>query len=440
MQVVQENKRGLSPTTRHTRRSAIAGIIGNVLEWYDFAVFGYYAPIIGTLFFPSESKYAALIKAYGVFAAGYMMRPMGGAIFGHMGDRMGRKKALQVSILMMAIPTACIGLVPGYDRIGLAAPLILIFLRLLQGISVGGEFIGSMSFSTEIAPPNRRGFYGSLTTLSAVGGIMIGSAVATAMQNFLSQESMLSWGWRLPFLAGIVIAGFGLWMRKGMIEPAGFKKLKATENVYKSPVLQVIRHMPRRIGHAAALVVLFGGGFYMLFVWWPTYLTHMVKPPVPHALMINTIVTLAMLVLIPISGHFSDKVGRKKMLVASCAGIAVVAYPLFMWSDHGVFQSALAAQLIFALIFCNIQSSMPATLAEMFPTGVRFSGIALGYNLTLALVGGTAPLVCTWLVAVSGDIASPAYYLIVMALVSLVAAIKTKPMEGVELDQVGNSS
>jgi MFS transporter, MHS family, proline/betaine transporter len=426
----------LQDQNRQKRRSTIARIIGNVLEWYDFAVFGYYAPIIGTLFFPSESKYAALIKAYGVFAAGYMMRPIGGAIFGHMGDRVGRKKALQVSILMMAIPTACLGLVPSYDRIGLAAPLILIFLRFLQGISVGGEFIGSMSFSAEIAPPNRRGYYGSLTTLSAVGGIMIGSAVATAMQGLLSQESMLSWGWRDPFLAGVAIAGFGLWIRKGMIEPPAFKKLNATENVHKSPVIQVIRHMPGRIGHAAALVVLFGGGFYMLFVWWPTYLTHMVKPAVPHALMINTIATLVLLALIPLSGYLSDRVGRKKMLVASCLSIAVISYPLFAWSDHGVFQSALMAQLIFALIFCNIQSSMPAILAEMFPTGVRYSGIALGYNLTLALVGGTAPMVCTWLVSITGDIASPAYYLMVMALVSFFAAIKLKPMEGLNLDQV----
>lgn len=162
----------------------------------------------------------------------------------------------------------------------------------------------------------------------------------------------------------------------------------------------------------------------------------MVKPAVPHALMINTIATLVMLVLIPLSGYFSDRVGRKKIIAVSCLGIAVVAYPLFVWSDHGVFQSALVAQLIFALIFCNIQSSMPATLAEMFPTDVRFSGIALGYNLTLSLVGGTAPMVCTWLVAVTGDIASPAYYLIAMALISFVAVIKTKPMEGLELDQV----
>ena len=419
---------------RHTKRSAMAGIIGNVLEWYDFAVFGYYAPIIGTLFFSSDSKYAALIKAYGVFAAGYMMRPIGGAIFGHVGDRVGRKKALQVSVLMMAIPTACLGLVPTYDRIGLAAPVILIVLRLIQGISVGGEFIGSMSFTTEIAPPNRRGFYGSLTTLSAVGGVMLGSAVATVMQNLLGEESMLSWGWRLPFLAGIVIGGFGLWMRKGMVEPPAFKKLKATENVHKSPVIQVIRDMPGRIGHAAALVVLFGGGFYMLFVWWPTYLTHMVQPAVPHALMINTIATLFVMALIPLSGYLSDRVGRKKMLVASSLGIAVAAYPLFVLTDHGVFESALVAQLIFALLFCNIQGSIPATLAEMFPTAMRFSGIALGYNVTLALIGGTAPMVCTWLVATTGDIASPAYYLIVMALISSVAALKIRPMEGRELD------
>ncbi|MCF8127021.1 MAG: MFS transporter, partial [Deltaproteobacteria bacterium] len=186
----------------HIKRNTIAGVIGNILEWYDFAVFGYYAPIIGTLFFPSENKTISLIKAFGVFATGYLMRPIGGAVFGHIGDRLGRKKALQISVLMMAFPTACLGLVPGYREIGLAAPVILILLRLLQGLSVGGEFIGSMSFIIEIAPAGRRGLYGSWTVMSAVGGIMIGSLVATLMQNFLGHESMLSWGWRLPFLAG----------------------------------------------------------------------------------------------------------------------------------------------------------------------------------------------------------------------------------------------
>ncbi|MBW1783421.1 MAG: MFS transporter [Deltaproteobacteria bacterium] len=418
----------------HAKRNTIAGVIGNVLEWYDFAVFGYYAPIIGTLFFPSESKYAALIKAFGVFASGYLMRPIGGAIFGHMGDRLGRKKALQISVLMMALPTTCLGLVPGYERIGLAAPVLLIVLRLIQGLSVGGEFIGSMSFTAEIAPANRRGLYGSWTVMSAVGGIMLGSAVATLMQELLSSESMLSWGWRLPFLAGIAIGGFGLWMRKGMIETPNFEKLKACAGVHKSPVIRVIRDMPGRIVHAAALVFLFGGGFYMLFVWWPTYLTHMVKPPIPHAMMINTLATLFLIALIPISGHVSDKLGRRKMLAFSCIAMAVAAYPLFALTDHAVLQSALVAQLIFALIFCNIESSVPATLAEMFPTGTRFSGVALGYNLTLGVIGGTAPLVSTWLVAVTGDLAAPAYYLIALALISFFAAIKVRSLEGQELE------
>jgi len=417
----------------HTKRNTIAGVVGNVLEWYDFAVFGYYAPVIGSLFFPSESKYAALIKAFGVFASGYLMRPIGGVIFGHLGDRMGRKKALQISVLMMALPTTCLGLVPGYERIGLAAPVILIILRLLQGISVGGEFIGSMSFTAEIAPADRRGLYGSWAVMSAVGGIMLGSAVATVMQAFLSNESMLSWGWRLPFLAGIAIGGFGLWMRKGMIETPDFEKLKASQGVYRSPVIQVIRHMPARIAHAAAIVFLFGGGFYMLFVWWPTYLTHMVEPAIPHAMMINTLATLALIALIPISGHVSDKVGRRKLLAFSCMAMAVAVYPLFAWTDHGVFLSALVAQLIFALIFCNIESSMPATLAEMFPTNTRFSGVAIGYNLTLGVIGGTAPMVSTWLVAATGDLASPAYYLIVLALISFFAALRVRTLEGQEL-------
>ncbi len=417
----------------HLKRNTIAGVIGNILEWYDFAVFGYYAPIIGAVFFPSESKTAALIKAFGVFASGYLMRPIGGAVFGHIGDRMGRKRALEISVLMMALPTTCLGLVPGYAKIGIAAPLILIVLRLLQGLSVGGEFIGSMSFTAEIAPAKCRGLYCSWTVMSAVGGIMLGSLVATIMQGLLSHENMLSWGWRLPFLAGIVIGGFGLWMRRGMPETPGFAKLKNANGVYKSPVIQVIKDSPGSIAHAAALVFLFGGGFYTLFVWWPTYLSHMVKPAIPHAMMVNTIATLALIVLIPISGYFSDRVGRKRMLVFSYFAIAAVAYPLFSLTDHGVFGWALLAQLIFALIFCNIESAMPATLAEMFPTGTRFSGVALGYNLSLGIIGGTAPMVNTWLVAATGDLTAPAYYLMVLALISFVAAVKIKPREGREL-------
>ena len=407
----------------HLTRNTIGGVIGNVLEWYDFAVFGYFAPIIGAHFFPAENQLASLLNAFGVFAAGYLVRPLGGLIFGYVGDRMGRKQALQWSVLLMAIPTTMLGLLPTYAQIGVTASALLVILRLLQGLSVGGELIGSMSFITEIAPANRRGLFGSWTLFSATCGVMLGSAVATAAHWFLEPAALASWGWRLPFMAGLLVGGIGLWMRKGMAETPDFQRLKDSGHVDKNPLVEAIQSMPTQIIRVGAMVVLMGGGFYMLFVWWPTYLTKIVNPPVPHALMVNTIAMAALMTLIPVAGWLSDLVGRKTVIVTSLAGFVLAGWPLFVLTDHGTFLSALCAQLVFALLLAGIQGPMPAAMVEMFPTRTRLSGIGLGYNISLAVFGGTAPLVSTWLVARTGNIVAPAYYLIFLASVSLVAAL-----------------
>lgn len=407
----------------HLRRNTIGGVIGNVLEWYDFAVFGYFAPIIGAHFFPAESQLAALINAFGVFAAGYLMRPLGGLIFGFIGDRMGRKHALQWSVLLMAIPTTMLGLLPTYAQIGVTASVLLVLLRLLQGLSVGGELIGSMSFITEIAPANRRGLFGSWTLFSATCGVMLGSAVAAAAHWLLEPATLTSWGWRLPFMAGLLVGGIGLWMRKGMVETPDFQRLKDTGEVDRNPLLDAIQSTPTHIIRVGAMVVLMGGGFYMLFVWWPTYLTKIVTPPVPHALTVNTISMAALMMLIPVAGWLSDRVGRKTVMVTSLVGFVLAGWPLFVLTDHGTFLAALCAQLVFALLLAGLQGPMPAAMVEMFPARTRLSGIGVGYNISLAVFGGTAPLVSTWLVAHTGSIMAPAYYLIFLAAVSLVAAL-----------------
>ncbi len=419
---MSRNKTNHTPQP-HFLRNMVGGSVGNILEWYDFAVFGYFAPFIGAHFFPAEDPMASLIKAYGVFAAGYLMRPLGGIIFGHIGDRLGRKRALQLSVAMMAIPTTLLGLLPTYAQVGVTASALLILLRLVQGLSVGGELVGSISFITESAPPGRRGFFGSLTLFSAIGGVMVGSLAAAVAHAVLSPEHLAAWGWRIPFLAGFLIGVFGLWMRKGLRETPEFEKTKSEGKVSRSPVLEVVRTMPGKILQVAGLVMAMGGGFYILFVWWPTYLTHMVKPPVPHALAVNTVCMVVFMALIPLAGFFSDKWGRKKVLLVYAAGLTLAAYPLFTLVDHGTLLGALAAQLCFAVLVSGVQGPIPATIVEIFPTRTRFSGIALGYNITLGLVGGTAPLICTWLVQATGDIAAPAYYLMILALVTVGASL-----------------
>ncbi len=416
-------------TGNHDWKSIFGGSLGNVLEWYDFAVYGYFAPVIALQFFPEEDKLAGLIAAFGVFAIGYFARPIGGIVFGNIGDRFGRKRALQLSVMMMAVPTTLLGLLPTHDQIGVTAAFLLVLLRLLQGLSVGGEFIGSISFLTEIAPPGKRGFYGSWTTFSSIGGVMLGSAVAAIAHGLFSDSFLHTWGWRIPFLAGFGIGGFALWMRKGLHETPAFENLKKQEAIRDNPLVDAIKHHPFTILHVMALVLLLGAGFYTLFVWWPTYLTKIVSPAVPHALTANTISMAVMMILIPLAGLWADRMGIKKMLVMSLAAFAILTLQLFRLADYGVFAWALGAQLIFAVIMSMVQATIPAAMVNMFPARTRYSGIGIGYNLGLAIFGGTAPLVCTWLIKQTGNILTPAWYITALAIVSLIAASFTKKTE-----------
>lgn len=410
----------------HMIKNTVAGIFGNILEWYDFAVFGFLAPVMSTLFFPEDDPLAGLIKTFGVFAAGYLMRPLGGILFGHVGDKQGRKKALQLSILMMAIPTVLVGCLPTHAQLGATATLLLIVLRLLQGISVGGELIGSISFLVEIAPPEKKGFQGSWTVFSAIGGILLGSAVVALLTNIFGHDAMLTWGWRIPFLSGVFILAIGFWLRKGLVESPDFLEAQSRGETERSPLEEVLKEMPGRIVQLSVIILLYGTGFYMLFVWMPTYFSKIVTPHIDHALMVNTISMVVLICVIPFAGILSDKFGRKRIILLASFSMLIVVYPLFKVIDQGVMITALAAQLVFAVIIGFIQGPVPALMVEMFPTRTRFTGIGIGYNVTLAVFGGTSPMVSTWLIKMTGDLAAPAIYLALLSLVSCVGLLTLK--------------
>lgn len=418
----------------HIGRSTAGAIIGNVLEWYDFAVFGYFAPIIGSEFFPSEDPISSTLNAFGVFAAGYCMRPVGGMLFGHFGDRLGRKRALEISVLLMAIPTFLLGFLPTHAQIGSWAAVLMIILRLVQGLSVGGEYTGSIAFITETAPSHRRGLWGSLTSCGAVAGIMLGSAVATVFHFVLDSEALASWGWRVPFFFGIALGLVGLWLRKGLKETSQFEKMRQSGGIQRSPLLDALTSYRKESIRLLVLLLLLSGGFYALFVWWPIYLTKIVDPPIPHALLVNTIAMIVLMLASPLSGLLSDVVGRRAIVVIATMGVIVIAYPLTVWTDHGSFSAALVSQVIFALFMAGALGPLPAAMAEMFPTRNRYSAIAAVYNTTVGWVGGTAPLVCTWATARTGDVAAPAYYLIVLGLASMCAACGIKDSLGQHLE------
>ena len=395
-----------------SKKMVAAGAIGNVLEWYDFAVYGYFATAIGRVFFPKEDPIAQLLFAFGVFAIGYLMRPLGGMLIGSIGDRIGRKQALSVSVAAMAIPTFIVGTLPGYEAIGLAAPILLTLCRMLQGLSVGGEYTTSVVFMVENAPANRRGIAGALACCGATIGILLGSATGASLAAIMSPESLNSWGWRIPFLFGLVIGLVGLLLRRNIeVKNVGVDK-------QKQPLTEILQSHRLLLARLAGLSVFTAVSFYLLFVYLVSWLQLEDKMGQEVSLEINTI---SMAVLIPVmvaAGALSDRIGRKPLLIGTVAATIFLAYPLFSGMHHQSQVLVQLCQLGFALLVGVYLGVAPAFMAETAPAHVRSTSLALGYNLTLGIVGGLTPLIATWLVHQTHSAVAPAFMIIVAALIS----------------------
>lgn len=403
------------------RRVTAAGIAGNVMEWYDFAVYGYFAPIIGRQFFPSDDPTASLLAAFGVFAAGFLMRPVGGLIFGYVGDRHGRKAALTASVLAMAIPTFLIGILPTHAAWGAWASASLVALRMIQGISVGGEYTTSVVFLVESAKPEHRGLAGSWSTVGATLGTLMGSAVGALVSNLFAREFIETWGWRLPFLLGLVVGMSGLYIRRHLAEPAEPEKEKSEAG---GPIGEALRHHWRSMVAIAALNVLNAVGFYTAFVYLATYFDKVSHLSTRTALDINTLNMLVLVAVLPLAGSLSDRFGRKKLLLGAATAAVLFAWPLFWLMSHPAPVLAMLGQAGFALIVGTYCGVIPVTMVEAFPARVRCSAVSIGYNLCLGILGGTSPLVATWLIDRTHDDLSPAFYVMAAALVSLVIGVR----------------
>lgn len=400
-------------------RLIAAGTVGNIMEWYDFAVYGYFAATIGQHFFPSDDATTSLIAAFGVFAAGFLMRPLGGVVFGHIGDKVGRKAALTMSVLAMAIPTFLIGILPGYATLGPAAAVLLVILRMIQGLSVGGEYTTSIIFLVESADRKHQGFAGSWSGFGAIGGILLGSAVGALVTLSFSQQAVHDWAWRLPFLAGLFVGLAGLYVRRHIPEVHAPTKQERR----RSPVWEALRSEWPTILRLGLLNVINGVGFYIAFVFLVTYMQTIGGLREAAALEINTVNMLALLAIFPLAGWLSDRIGRKPLLITGIGGLLVFSWPLFWALHHPSVSWNLVGQLGFAVFIGLYGGALPVTMVEITPRHVRCSAIAIGYNLCVGVLGGTAPLVATWLIQRTHDDLAPAYYVMGAALISLVVAV-----------------
>jgi MHS family proline/betaine transporter-like MFS transporter len=397
--------------------SIISGLVGNVMEWYDFALYGYMVPVISQLFFPSSKNLTSIMSTFAVFAAGFVMRPIGGLILGRIGDIRGRKTTLYISMLMMAVCTSLMGVLPTYASVGVLAPVLLVVLRLVQGLSVGGEFSTSVTYMVEEAPAGSRGIFGSLANIGSMSGMLLGAAVAAGVSSFLPKDALMSWGWRLPFFLAAVLGAIGLYFTMKM--PRSHLFVRAKRHVQVASLKETFTSGRRELYQATFFCLGYTVLFYLPLVYLPTYVHAIGNLDDNKALQITTVATFLLIFLIPMMAILSDRFLRRRTILLIAFGAALVfAVPLFIVAVKSYLLMFMAL-VLFGVIIAVPLGVAPATLVEWFPTRYRLTSYSIIYNVGVGVLGGATPMICTWLIQVTGNNLAPAYYLVGFVIVSL---------------------
>ncbi len=404
----------------------VSAVVGGIIEMFDFVIYLFFSSLLAQLFFPKENQAVALMLTLAIFAIGYLARPLGGIFFGHIADRQGRRKGLVLSVFMMAIPIFLIAILPTYQSIGIAAPTILLLCRIVQGLSIGGEFPSALTFVAEHSPNHRRGYYCSWLFFGVNIGLVLGSAVTGLIDSVFSQQTMLDFGWRLPFFAGSILAVVGLYIRYRLTETPEFLKRQKQHQPVRIPIAKLLHRNWRELIVGIATVCLMAVIIGVVFLGMAHYLQHVHDWPLHHALMVNTMSILIFSLSIPFFGFISDYVGRKKLLITSALFMAIFAYPLFSALHNQTNLYFWLALIGLDLLAALAISVVPATLSELFRTDTRVSGIGLSYNISFGLFGGLAPLVVLLFTRYSHDASAASFYVICAAIVTLLAAFFIK--------------
>lgn len=420
------NEASTTPQERSGRKAIVAASAGNALEWYDFTVYALFAVYIGQNFFKNDDPTVQLMASFLAFGLGFIARPLGALLIGSYGDRAGRKAALTLTIMLMAVGTLLIAVAPPYAAIGIGAPLLIVLGRVLQGFSAGGEVGSATAFLVEHAPPGRRGEYASWLQASMGISNLLGAGVATLVTTLLTPEQIGSWGWRVPFIIGLAIAPVGLWMRKALHETPEFKDEQARSNgvskAAKTPLLQVVRDHPRELVLGFGLSVLWAVGPYALIIYMPIYVQRSMgftsSQAFTAALVGNVFLVLGCLA----AGRLSDRVGRRTMLTTGALLLLFLVYPLmsFLQANHTT-AALIAVQSFFCLLVAVYVGVAPSALSEVFPTRVRTSGMAISYNTAVTILGGFAPAILTWINYTTKVAFAPAFYVMGASIVALLS-------------------
>ncbi|MDQ2187422.1 MFS transporter [Alcaligenaceae bacterium A4P071] len=397
------------------KRQLAAAMIGNVLEYYDFIVYAFLASILARKFFDGD-EVSGLLASFAAFGVGFLARPLGGAIIGRIGDKLGRRVALQLTIFGMGLGTIGIGLLPTYETIGIMAPILLVAMRLVQGLAAGGEWGSATAFIVESAPPNKRGFFGGLGQASIAAATLLSSVIVGIVTYIFTAEQMDAWAWRVPFLLGAIILPVGVYMRRNLAETPAFTESQAApQAVVPMPKGEAVRLMSKAFGFTIIWTV----SYYLMLSYMPTFLVKYAGLTPTQALTSNSVALVVLVLSTPFFGWLSDRIGRKPLLLVCCVVFALLAYPLFrLILESRSFYTIMAIQIFFNIFIASFSGAAPATLCELFPTKSRTTLLSIGYSLATAIFGGFAPFIATWLIDRTGSPIAPTYYVIAAAVIS----------------------
>nr|WP_304219729.1 MFS transporter [Fredinandcohnia onubensis] len=425
------------PSKKTSTKALVASLIGSSIEWYDYFLYGTLAALVfNKIFFPTADPTVGLLIAYASFALPFFIRPLGGVIFSHIGDKIGRKKTLVLTLSLMGGATVLIGLLPTYETIGIWAPILLISLRLIQGLGIGGEWGGALLLAVEYAPKGRRGFFGSVPQMGVTIGLLLGTLSITLM-TALPDNQFLAWGWRLPFILSAVLVFLGLWIRNGIDETPAFKEAKESDNISKVPLIDTFRYNWRSVLIAVGLKAGETAPFYIFSTFIIAYATgHLgfTATPVLNAVTIGTIITT---IAIPFMGSISDKIGRKPLFIGGTIAIILYAFPYFYILSLGSTLWLTIATIIgLGILWAPVTAVLGTLFSEIFPTNVRYTGVTVGYQIGAALAGGTAPLIATALMNGFNNSWVPvAIYMMFIGLISLIAIFSAKETKDLDFEK-----
>ena len=421
----------VSPQT--LRQVTFAGFAGTVVEWFDFAVYGFMAAIISTVFFPESTGAVALLQTFAIFAVAFALRPLGGAIFGMLGDRLGRKNILITTVLLMSGSTAAIGLLPSYDQIGMWAAVLLTLARCLQGLSAGGEYAGAVTYVIEHSPPQQRARWGSAMPMATFTAFAAAALLSFMLTTGLGDAAMHEWGWRIPFLVAAPLGLIAFWIRRKLGESPMFAEADQDDTTEHAPLRETIRTQARPMLILGGYISLTALSFYIFSTYMTTFLREVVQLDSVPVLASNVIVLTMAAILAPFVGRICDRVGRRKTMFASAILLGVTAIPGYILASGGTFGAALGGQflLMFGTVTANVVTAV--LLTEVFPTKVRYTASGITYNVSYAIFGGTAPYIATWLIDVTGNPIAPAIYLTIIAAGAFLATMMMPETAGRQL-------